>query len=204
MKPEQVLEAYRRGYFLMAEEGRVRFYTYNPRAILPLDSFHVPARMARELRHKAFEIRFDSCVEDVIRGCAARTTTWVNEEIIQVYLQLREMGHVHSVEAWLEGQLAGGLYGLTLGGAFCGESMFYRIPSASKACLVALVGKLRMQGYGLLDCQAPTEHTRRFGVVLLPIEHYLARLQEVLSWDCSFLGEKESQACLRNKFDRCQ
>jgi leucyl/phenylalanyl-tRNA--protein transferase len=176
----------------MAHKGRVQFYTADPRAVLPLDGFHLPRRMARELRQKNFEIRFTTSVEAVIRGCAGRTDTWINEEIVQVYLQLQKMGVLHSVEAWHEGELAGGLYGITLGGAFCGESMFHRVPSASKAALVALVERMRRRGFGLLDCQAPTEHTRRFGLVMMPFSEYLARLKEVMSWPCSFLEEKES------------
>lgn len=187
MRPGEVLRAYRQGYFPMGDEdGRIRFYSYNPRAIIPLDGFHVPSRMARELRKAAFEIRINSDFEGVIRGCSERSSTWIHEDIIRVYLELHEQGHAHSVEAWKEGQLAGGLYGLGLGGAFCGESMFHRVPSASKAAMVGLVERLQARGYGLLDCQSPTEHTKRFGIVMIPIEDYLRRLQEVMAWPCTF------------------
>ena len=190
MKAAEVLRAYRQGYFPMGDEdGRIRFYCYNPRAILPLDQFHVPSRMARELRKAAFEIRFNSDFEGVIRGCSERSSTWIHKDIIRVYLELYAQGHAHSVEAWRDGKLAGGLYGLGLGGAFCGESMFHRVPSASKAAIVALVGRLQERGYGLLDCQSPTEHTQRFGTVMIPIEQYLQRLQKVTAWPCTFVDK---------------
>ena len=193
MGPDDVLHLYRNGYFLMADDaGKVGVYTANPRAILPLESFHVPRRMVRELRSRKFEMSINRDCEGVIRGCAQRETTWISEEIIQVYLELHRRGFVHSVEAWQDGRLAGGLYGVAMGSAFCGESMFHRVSSASKACFVSLVERLRTRGYTLLDCQAATTHTQRFGVELISEEKYRHLLEEAIGRECSFGSEKES------------
>ena len=191
--PDDVLHLYRNGYFLMADDsGKVGVYSANPRAILPLDKFHVPRRMARELRSTNFEVRINADCEGVIRGCSQRERTWISEEIIQVYLELHRRGFVHSVEAWQEGKLVGGLYGVAIGSAFCGESMFHRVSSASKACFVSLVDRLRKRGYSLLDCQAATNHTQRFGIELVSEEKYQLLLKEALGRECSFGSKKES------------
>ena len=193
LRPEEVLQLYRGGYFLMADDdGKVGVYSANPRAILPFERFHVSRRMRRELKASDFEIVFDRDCEGVIRGCSERERTWISEEIIQVYLELHRRGFVHSVEAWQEGRLVGGLYGVALGSAFCGESMFHRVSNASKACLVALVSHLRERNYTLLDCQAATSHTERFGVELISEEKYQLLLKEALGRECSFGIEKES------------
>ncbi|MCA9795288.1 MAG: leucyl/phenylalanyl-tRNA--protein transferase, partial [Candidatus Eremiobacteraeota bacterium] len=151
---EEVLLGYTQGLFPMAEEeGGYSFYTAYPRAVLPLERFHCPSRLARRLKNRPFEMRRDSDFEGVIRGCAARDSTWISDEIVAIYRQLHRAGYVHTVEAWNEDGLVGGLYGVVLGGAFFGESMFHRASDASKACVVHLVEHLRQAGFRLLDCQ---------------------------------------------------
>lgn len=170
------------------DHGRIEFYSADPRAILPLDDFHCPRRLARFMRQGTFEIRVDSDVEGVIRGCmTARKKTWINEEIVRAYVELHRRGQVHSVEAWSEGRLAGGLYGVTLGGAFCGESMFTRVSEASKVCVVHLVERLRERGYSLLDCQQLTAHTKRFGARLIQLAEYRRLLKAALKQECTFV-----------------
>src|ERR1051326_1350114 len=152
-----LLEAYANGWFPMAvAPGDVRWYSPDPRGIIPLDTFHTPRRLERALRAARFDIRVDTAFEDVIRGCAERRDpegNWIDEEIIESYCNLHAAGHAHSVEAWRDGVLAGGLYGVSLGSAFFGESMFHRVSDASKAALVALVDRLRSRGFTLLDTQ---------------------------------------------------
>jgi leucyl/phenylalanyl-tRNA--protein transferase len=170
------------------ERGRIDFYCADPRAILPLDEFHCPRRVARIVRQGRFEVRVDSAVEATIRGCmTARARTWISEEIVQAYVELHRRGQVHSVEAWFEGELAGGLYGVTLGGAFCGESMFTRVSEASKVCVVHLVERLRERGYALLDCQQLTAHTKRFGARLIGLGEYRRLLKAALARECTFV-----------------
>lgn len=171
----------------MADEyGRIQVYSANPRAILPLDDFHVPKRLARVVRQGKFQIRIDTAFEEVIRGCAERDTTWISEEIVQIYCQLHARGWAHSVEAWQGDMLAGGLYGIAMGAAFFGESMFYRVSDASKVATVALVERLKERGYQLLDCQMMTANTSRFGAKLVSKAEYLRLLAEALKTECRF------------------
>lgn len=192
LTPELVVAAYCRGLFPMADSrhGPVRWYLPDPRAILPLDTFHVPRSLAKVVRRKPFVITRDQAFEHVIRRCAeprpGQPQTWINRRIIEVYTDLHRAGLAHSVEAWThpdpahEPQLVGGLYGVSLGAAFFGESMFSRATDASKVCLVHLVEHLRQQGYQLLDVQLQNDHMARFGVVEIPCEQYLQRLEEAL------------------------
>lgn len=184
-----VLETcYRAGAFPMADGyGRVQFYRCDPRSILELDALHVSKSLARVLRKGTYEIRVNQDFEGVVRACADRRTTWINGEIIRGFLRLREAGLAHSVEAYKEGELAGGLYGVALGGAFMGESMFSRVRDASKVCLVHLVGRLRERGYVLLDCQIQNEHLASLGATEIPEGEYLRRLSYALSLDRSFV-----------------
>lgn len=170
------------------DRGRIGWYSPDPRAIFPLEpgKFHVPRSLAKVIKRKPFEITVNRAFADVMRGCADRKPTWINEDILLHYEALHEKGLAHSVEAWHEGELAGGLYGVALGGAFMGESMFTRVADASKACLVFLVGRLRERGFVLLDSQMPTEHLQRFGQVLIPRSEYLRRLKQGLLLDRSF------------------
>ncbi len=165
------------------DDGEIGWFSPDPRGILPLDTFHVPSRLARSLRRDPFEIRIDHDFAHVMRECAARDDedgTWISEEIIECYVALHEAGHAHSVEAWRDGVLAGGLYGVHLGAAFFGESMFHRVTNASKAALVALVDRVRARGFTLLDTQWVTPHLMQFGAVEIPRDEYLVRLEAAL------------------------
>ena len=185
--PEILLKAYAAGIFPMAEsEDDPALFWVDPefRGILPLDQFHVPRRLMRTIKAGRFTIRIDTSFEDVIRACAAqsaeRPSTWINQQVLDLYGQLFKMGHCHSVEAWLDGELAGGLYGIALGSAFFGESMFTRKTDASKVALVHLVARLIHGGFSLLDTQFVTEHLKRFGTIEIKRAEYHARLAQAL------------------------
>src|ERR1700726_5121331 len=157
--PELLLQGYRLGGFPMAmEDDSIAWFSPDPRAIIPLENFHVPHALRREWRRKVFEIKIDNCFGEVIRACAKREDTWINREIIESYTRLHELGHAHSVEAWAGGKLAGGLYGVAIGGAFFGEWMFHRVTDASKIALVALVERLCARKFLLLDTHWLTPH----------------------------------------------
>ena len=183
-----LLHAYRNAVFPMASpDGEIAWFSPDPRAIIPLDEgFRVPHGLRRVLKKGAFEIRVDTAFETVMRECAAREETWINEEIIASYTGLHRLGHAHSVEAWLEGRLAGGLYGVALGGAFFGESMFHEVTDASKVALHALVMRLRARGFELLDTQWLTPHLETFGAVEIPRAEYRDRLLACAEKPCSF------------------
>lgn len=175
----------------MAEHrhGPILWYSPDPRAIIPLESFHIPRSLRRIVREEAFSIRYDTSFELVMRACAEREDTWISEEIIRVYVRLFEQGHGHSVETWKEQSLVGGLYGVTLGSAFFGESMFSRVANASKIALVALVQKLREEGFTLLDTQFITPHLTQFGAREIPREEYLNLLERALEQNPRFSRE---------------
>lgn len=182
-----LLHAYRNGVFPMGmEDGEIAWFSPDPRTIIPLDTFHVPHGLQRTLKKGLFELRINSAFEEVIRACSERAETWINEEIIESYLALHRAGHAHSVEAWQEDQLAGGLYGVAIGGAFFGESMFHRVTDASKVALHGLVSRLRAKGFSLLDTQWTTQHLRRFGAHEIPRAEYIARLLTCVDHRCSF------------------
>ena len=179
--PELLLEGYRLGVFPMAmENGAIEWFSPEPRGILPLRSFHVPHALQKTLRKKIFEIRINMQFPEVVKACAKRRDTWINSEILESYIHLHELGHAHSVEAWLEGKLAGGLYGVSLGGAFFGESMFHNVTDASKVALCALVERLRAQKFLLLDTQWLTPHLLQFGGIEIPRNEYLHLLGRAL------------------------
>jgi leucyl/phenylalanyl-tRNA---protein transferase len=186
---ELLLEAYRRGIFPMGmDDGEIGWFSPDPRAIIPLDEkFHIPHGLARALKKNRFEIRADSAFEKTIRACATRRETWISEEIIDSYCTLHQLGHAHSVEAWLDGEMAGGLYGVAIGGAFFGESMFHRVTDASKVALVALVERLRARGFVLLDTQWLTPHLEKFGAHEISRATYLRRLATALKKECAFV-----------------
>jgi leucyl/phenylalanyl-tRNA--protein transferase len=165
-------------------DGRTRWYTADPRGIIPLEAFHVPRTLRQLLKKQppVFEVRFDHDFEAVMRGCMQqrKADTWISEELVRAYVRLHDAGFAHSVETWRDGRLVGGLYGVTLGAVFFGESMFHRVPDASKVALVHLVRRLRERDYELLDSQATTEHLRRFGCVDMPADQYLKRLDKAL------------------------
>lgn len=187
---DTLLNAYASGWFPMAvSPGDIRWYSPDPRGIIPLDTFHVPARLARSLRKHPFEIRLDTAFRAVIEGCAERQDddgNWIDAEIIDSYCGLHDQGFAHSVEAWQDGRLAGGLYGVTLGAAFFGESMFHRVTDASKAALIALVDRLRGRGFTLLDTQWVTGHLLQFGAIEIPRRRYLRLLDRALESDVRF------------------
>lgn len=161
-------------------EDVVHWYAPDPRGIIPLDDFHVPDTLAQQVRQERFEVVSDRDFEAVIRACADRSRTWITPSIIRAYTELHEAGYAHSVECWRDGELAGGLYGVALGGAFFGESMFYRVSNASKIALVHLVRQLRAGGFVLLDTQYKTDHLDQFGAVEIPSEEYERRLARAL------------------------
>lgn len=189
MLTSEILEAcYRAGAFPMADGyGRIEFYRSNPRSVLDLDSLRVSKSLARVIRKGVYDVHVDRDFEAVIRACANRDETWINAEIIAGFLRLHRAGKAHSVEAYVEGELVGGLYGVALGGAFMGESMFSRRSDASKVCLVHLVERLRERGYTLLDCQIQNDHLASLGAVEIPEVEYLRRLDRALRLDCSFV-----------------
>lgn len=184
---ELLLRVYARGMFPMVDPhtGAVEYYSPDPRGVIPFERFHVPRSLARVISKHVFELHIDTAFERVIRACSesrpGRRETWLDERLIEAYLELHAHGFAHSVEAWREGRLVGGLYGVQIGAAFFGESMFSR-PSlggtdASKVCLVKLVEKLRSGGFMLLDAQFATAHLARFGCIEIPREQYLALLE---------------------------
>ncbi|MEP7015373.1 MAG: leucyl/phenylalanyl-tRNA--protein transferase [Verrucomicrobiota bacterium] len=178
---ELLLQGYRLGVFPMAmDDGTIEWFSPDPRAILPLDAFHVPHALRQLIRKKAFEIKIDSRFGEVLRCCAKRKDTWINTEIIESYEALHKLGCAHSVEAWSENQLAGGLYGVAIGGAFFGESMFHRETNASKIALVALVEHLRAKKFAVLDTQWITPHLKQFGAIEISRDHYLRLLRRAI------------------------
>jgi leucyl/phenylalanyl-tRNA--protein transferase len=189
-----LLAAYASGWFPMADdEGQLSWYSPDPRGIIPLDGFHIPARLERVVRRSAFRIAVDTAFDEVIHACAEAERdpndagTWISEEIIDSYLSLHHHGYAHSVEAWADDRLVGGLYGVALGGAFFGESMFHRATDASKVALVALVERLRSRGFALLDTQWVTAHLVQFGAIEVPRPEYMQMLEASLRLEASFL-----------------
>jgi len=185
--PDLLLRAYASGLFPMADSADdPDLFWVEPefRGILPLDSFHIPRRLARTVRQAPYEIRFDSAFDEVVAACAEsvenRPSTWINSTITELYGSLHRLGHAHSVEAWLDGKLVGGLYGVSLRRAFFGESMFSRATDASKICLVHLVERLRDRGFVLLDTQFTTAHLKRFGTIDIPRDEYSDMLADAL------------------------
>jgi leucyl/phenylalanyl-tRNA--protein transferase len=190
LDPETLLSAYAQGAFPMADrDGAIRWYTADPRGVIPLDDgFHVPSTLAALVRRGKFECRINSNFESIMRACMQQRAggTWISETLIRAYAHLHELGFAHSVEVWQDGELVGGLYGVSLGAAFFGESMFFNRRDASKVALVHLVNRLRERGYELLDAQAQTPHLARFGCTEVPVEQYLARLNRALRRRCQF------------------
>jgi leucyl/phenylalanyl-tRNA--protein transferase len=191
----ELLECYARGVFPMAE-GRddPRIYLLDPdeRGILPLDEFHIPRRLQRSVRQDIYQVSIDLRFEDVVRGCCqpapGREETWINDGIFSLYAELHKRGSAHSVECWQGSDLVGGLYGVSLGAAFFGESMFSTRRDASKIALVHLIARLKQGGYRLLDTQFTTGHLETFGARSIPRDAYKARLAEALQQDGDFFA----------------
>ena len=193
LTPDILLEAYAAGIFPMAERAddpELFWVDPNRRGIVPLEAFHVPRRLKRVLRRGSFAMRVDTAFAAVIHGCAeasdTRPATWINDEIVRLYSALFERGAAHSVECWHEGGLVGGLYGVSLGAAFFGESMFSRVSDASKVALVELVARLRRGGYRLLDTQFLTPHLAQFGAIEISRTRYHRLLVEALRYRAVF------------------
>lgn len=190
---ELLVSAYTSGWFPMAvDDGEIRWYSPDPRGIIPLESFRVPTRLGRVIRAGTFQIELNRAFDAVIRACAETDRrdgdpgTWIDREIIDSYVELHRLGFAHSVEAWQDGRLVGGLYGVALGGAFFGESMFHSKTDASKVALAALVEHLRARGFLLLDIQWVTPHLEQFGAVEIPRPTYLEMLEEAIALEVAF------------------
>jgi leucyl/phenylalanyl-tRNA---protein transferase len=188
IEPDFLLMAYCTGYFPMADEktGEIGWYSPDPRGIIDLDDFRVSRSLRLTVRKKLLEISVDKDFEAVIRACAERDETWISEEIVQSYVQLFRHGFAHSVECFKDQKLVGGLYGVAIGGAFFGESMFSRMRDASKVALVFLVDRLNERGFELLDTQFVTPHLAGFGAKDISRKAYLARLTKALNKQCVF------------------
>jgi leucyl/phenylalanyl-tRNA--protein transferase len=188
LSPARVLAAYRQGIFPYFDHTTpILWWSPDPRAIIELDGFHVSRRLARTLRSGKYFVTFDQAFDRVIRGCADRPEgTWITPEMISAYGELHRLGHAHSVEVWQEGELAGGVYGLAVGGLFAGESMFTARRDGSKIALAHLVEHLRQRGYTLFDVQYLNDHTASLGAIEIPRRRYLARLKEALARDVTF------------------
>jgi leucyl/phenylalanyl-tRNA---protein transferase len=188
LRPETLLDAYRRGIFPWYDESLpVCWWSPDPRGIIPLNAFHISHRLARTIRAGRFNVTVNRDFAAVIRGCSVRAEgTWITPAMIEAYQRLHQMGHAHSVEAWLDGALAGGVYGIALGGFFSAESMYHQQSDASSVALAALVDRLRSQGFALLDVQMVTEHTTKLGAVEIPRHEYLRRLYDAVGMDVTF------------------
>lgn len=184
-----LIYAYRSGAFPMAlADGDISWFSPDPRAIIPIDErFHIPHGLKRTLKKNPFEVRINTAFESVMLGCAEREDTWINDEILASYSNLHRLGYAHSVECWLEGKLVGGLYGVAIGGAFFGESMFHTVTDASKVALHALVMRMRTRGFSLLDTQWTTPHLKTFGTLEIPRAKYIKLLKACIDDERSFL-----------------
>jgi leucyl/phenylalanyl-tRNA--protein transferase len=188
LKPNNMLRLYASGAFPMAnEETRaIEWYLPETRCIIPLNNFNVPRSTKKEIDKLGFEIRYNSDIISVIRGCANREHTWISERLIEAYNRLIKRGHVHSVETWKDEILVGGLYGVTFRGAFFGESMFSILSQASKAALIALLYRLKEKDFALLDVQYMTEHLKMFGAIEISLDEYKENLLEAYQRICEF------------------
>lgn len=190
LNTELLLKGYRQGIFPMAinQRGDIAWFSPDPRALIPLDErFHISHSLRRTLKQGRFQVTFDTDFEGVIRACSkSHGDTWISPEMINGYCELHRSGHAHSVETRMEGKLTGGLYGVHIGGAFFGESMFHHVTDASKVALVNLVERLRDRRFMLLDTQWMTPHLAQFGTYLLPKSDYLLLLEKAAATDCAF------------------
>jgi leucyl/phenylalanyl-tRNA---protein transferase len=184
---EMLLKAYSLGVFPMPDAlGFIHWYQPDPRAVLPLDHFHASRSLLRKLKKNVFEITYDKDFSGVMRGCATRKPTWINNEFIRAYSELHELGRAHSVEVWQNGALVGGTYGVHLGGAFFAESKFHTVTDASKVALAKLVERLKERRFALLEVQYLTEHLAQFGVQEIPHDQYMIQLHAALKLNCTF------------------
>jgi leucyl/phenylalanyl-tRNA--protein transferase len=185
---ELLVRAYASGIFPMPDErGRLGWYQPDPRAVLPLDSFHASHSLRRTLRKDVFEVTYDRDFTGVMRGCGSREPTWINDEFIKVYGEMHRVGLAHSVEVWQKDKLVGGTYGVHLGGAFFAESKFHSVTDASKVALAKLVERLSTRGFALLEVQYLTKHLSQFGVIEIPHAQYMKKLEAALKLRCAFV-----------------
>ncbi|HEY9775036.1 MAG TPA: leucyl/phenylalanyl-tRNA--protein transferase [Planktothrix sp.] len=191
LTPELLLRAYASGIFPMGDKsGDVRWYAPDPRCVFDLDKFDPPKRLLRTYRQGVFQIGINTAWKEVLQHCSREGTdegVWITDKIVEAYTNLNYLGFAHSIEAYKDGELAGGLYGVCLRGAFFGESMFHIERDASKICLVFLIERLKARGYSLLDSQYMTPHLRSLGATSIRREEYLRRLQRAMLLDCSFV-----------------
>ena len=183
----EIVQYYKRGYFLMDNGDGLRWYSSRVHALIPLDDrFHIPKSLRRALNNPRFETRVNTAFERVVDGCAAREDTWITDELKAVYLELHRFGIAHSFETWVDSELAGAMLGLTIGGAFIGESMFYRVPEASKVAFARLKNHLESRGFALFDAQIMNPHLQRFGAYELPEREFKKLLGVASQLEVSF------------------
>lgn len=186
----QIIQGYGQGLFLMAEDEDDDLHWYSTprgRTLIPLDDrFRYPRSLNKVLNKEIFSVRINQAFASVVEGCADRQETWINESLKQIYWDLHQAGWAHSFETWQGDQLAGGLLGIAIGGAFIGESMFYRIPNGSKVAMVKLVEHLRQRKFQILDAQLPNPHLDRFGAIKIPQEDYVELLEQAIGLPCRF------------------
>ena len=188
LKPDNMLRLYASGAFPMADSktGTINWYMPETRTIIPLDHYNIPRSARKASENIDFEIRKDTDFAGIIDGCSDREQTWLSKDLIEAYKRLQKRGHVHTVETWLDGELVGGLYGITFRGAFFGESMFSRVSEASKTALIALIKHLKEKDYLLLDVQYLTEHLQMFGAVEIAFDVYTEMLRQSYLRGCEF------------------
>ena len=187
LKPGNMIRLYATGAFPMADNyGKINWFIPEIRTIIPLDKYNIPRSLKIFLKKNDFEIRIDTDFLSVIKGCAGRKKTWISEELIEAYKRLQKKGYLHSIETWQNEKLVGGLFGITFRGAFFGESMFSKVPQASKAALAKLIEHLNLKDFILLDVQYMTEHLRMFGAVEIDFEEYNRILYSAYTRACEF------------------
>lgn len=187
LKPGNMLRLYATGAFPMADrDGKISWFMPEIRTIIPLDNYNIPKTLKVFLNKSNFETRYDTDFLSVVRACAGREKTWISEELIEAYMRLHKKGHLHTVETWQDGKLVGGLYGVTFRGAFFGESMFSKVPQASKAALIKLIEYLNLKDFLLLDVQYMTPHLKMFGAVEIDFEEYNKLLYSAYTMACEF------------------
>lgn len=201
LSPDRLLLAYQVGIFPMADdEGEIRWFAPDPRAIIPLDGFRVSRSLRTAVRRGIYEVHVNRAFDEVMAACARREEgTWISDDIRIAYGALHRLGFAHSVESWKDGRLVGGLYGVAVGGAFFGESMFHRATDASKVALVHLVERLRRRGFVLLDIQFMTEHLSQFGAVEIPRSEYERRLRGAIQLARTFVEPGEHGQSLQDR-----
>jgi leucyl/phenylalanyl-tRNA---protein transferase len=188
LKPENMLRLYASGAFPMADEitGEINWYMPEIRTIIPLDNFNIPRSLKKFLDNSDFEFKYDNDFLSVVKNCADRETTWISDKLIDAYLKLHKLGHIHTVETWRKGKLVGGLYGVAFRGAFFGESMFSKVEQASKAALAKLIVRLNEKNFVILDVQYMTEHLKMFGAEEIPFDEYQQLLFKAYQKNCTF------------------